>query len=385
LSTGGAVDVEALSKAGIMALTIGVAGSGSVAVNATGFGNVITNRVKAAISAGSKVTADGLVDLTAKDQSMIRSLGVSVAGSGAVAVGALIAANVITNTVVAEISGSTVTSGTALDVKATSDSSILSLAGGVAASGTVGVLVSLTGNVITGTTSALVSGSTLEVGGAMTIGAVEHVHYRRPGLRCGGGHCRGRRGLLRQCHRQYHRGPDQRLDPDRCRLAHVLAESSAIIRSLAVNVGAGAVGVNVNVLGNALTNHVRATVEDSDRHGRRGYRHFRPGSGPKQHSRLDHSGQYQADLEGILDDSPIDLDANILSATINVGAGAVGVNVALVGNLVINTTEARIDNSTVTSTTGKVALGSASNRASPRSTWAWAAAPWPWTWSATAT
>ncbi|MBV1719790.1 MAG: hypothetical protein KMY51_07260 [Desulfomicrobium sp.] len=359
-STGGAVDVDALSKAGIMALTIGVAGSGSVAVNATGYGNVITNRVKAAISAGSTVTADGLVDLTAKDQSMIRSLGVSVAGSGAVAVGALIAANVITNTVVAEISGSTVTSGGALGVAAISDSSILSLAGGVAASGTVGVLVSLTGNVITGETSALVSGSTLAVGGAMTTRAsntstIDALAFGVAAGTVGVGVAFSANVIVNTTEALISGST-----LTNAASLQVLAESSAIIRSLAVNVGAGAVGVNVNVLGNALTSIVQASVKDSTV----------TANGDIVISALDQApssipdwiipDQYQEDLESIFDDTPIDLNANILSATINVGAGAVGVNVALVGNLVINTTEAMIDNSAVTSTTGKVALDSAS-------------------------
>ena len=43
-STLGAIDMDAESKSSILALTIGVAGSGTVAVNATGFGNVIVNR-----------------------------------------------------------------------------------------------------------------------------------------------------------------------------------------------------------------------------------------------------------------------------------------------------------------------------------------------------
>ena len=44
-----------------------------------------------------------------------------------------------------------------------------------------------------------------------------------------------------------------------------------------------------------------------------------------------------------LNDSPIDLDANILSATVNVAGGGVAVNVALVGNLIVNTTKAMIE------------------------------------------
>jgi hypothetical protein len=83
------VFLNARSKAGIAALTVGVAGSGAVAVNATGFGNVITNSVTSTIKGASHVHAGGLADLTATDTSLVRSLAVSIAGS-AVGVGALI-------------------------------------------------------------------------------------------------------------------------------------------------------------------------------------------------------------------------------------------------------------------------------------------------------
>ena len=132
------------------------AGSGAVAVNATGFGNVITNTVNAVIEGGSTVTADDLVDLTAMDQSMIRSLGISVAGTGGVAVGALIGANVITNAVAAEISGSTVNAGSTLNLAAQSDADILGFTAGVAASGAGSGVLSLSANVITNTTNAAI-------------------------------------------------------------------------------------------------------------------------------------------------------------------------------------------------------------------------------------
>ncbi len=360
-STTGDIVLDSDAGSGIISMTVGVAGSGAVAVNATGFGNVIDNSVTSTISGTSTVKADGLVDLSATDQSRISSLGVSVAGSGAVAVGALIAANVITNTVVAEISGSTVTSGGTLGLAATSASNILSLAGGVAASGTVGVLVSLTGNVITCTTSALVSGSTLDVGGAMSIGAtnssvIDALSFGVAAGTVGVGVAFSANVIVTTTEALISGST-----VTNAASLEVSAESSAIIRSLAINVGAGAVGVNVNVLGNALTSNVLATVEDSTV----------TANGDIVISALDQAPgiipdwiiptQYQGDLTSILDDTPIDLDANILSATINVGAGAVGVNVALVGNLVVSTTEARIDNSTVTSTTGKVELDSASS------------------------
>ena len=99
------LNLSALSQNSIIALTVGVAGSGAVAVNATGYGDVITDTTAATITGGSIVDSAGAMGLTAHDQSNITSFGVGVAGTGAVAVSALLAANVVTNTVETEISG----------------------------------------------------------------------------------------------------------------------------------------------------------------------------------------------------------------------------------------------------------------------------------------
>ena len=153
-----------------MAATAGVAGSGAVAVNATGFGNVITETVAATISGNSTVTStSGSTGLTARNESHITSLAISVAGS-TVAIGGLIGANVITNTVEAEISGSSVAADTSLTLDAESTASILgltlSLAGGIGAVG-----ITLSANVISDTTEALIvdsgtAGAPVSAGGA---------------------------------------------------------------------------------------------------------------------------------------------------------------------------------------------------------------------------
>ena len=111
VSTSAGVTMSALSQNAIMAVTVGVAGSGTVAVNATGYGDVITNKVETQIIDGSTVKSGGATSLSAKDKSNITSLGLGVAGTGAVAVTALIAANVVSNTVESEISDSTVDTG----------------------------------------------------------------------------------------------------------------------------------------------------------------------------------------------------------------------------------------------------------------------------------
>ena len=83
-------------------------------------------------------------------------------GPGPSAVGALIGANVIANDIAAEVLGSSVTSGSTIDLIATNDSNVLGLSVGVAGSAAVAGLLSLTGNVISNTTVAtIVDGSGL--------------------------------------------------------------------------------------------------------------------------------------------------------------------------------------------------------------------------------
>ena len=142
------------SKAGILAISVGVGASGDLAIQGTAFGNVITNRTYASVTSGSTVAAGGQVALSASDDSSIRSIGLSIAASGSNAISGIIGANVITNEVTARIAGSTVTSGGALGLSALSDSDIMGFAGGVAASGSTSVQVTLAGNVVTNTTEA---------------------------------------------------------------------------------------------------------------------------------------------------------------------------------------------------------------------------------------
>ncbi len=175
VTAGGSVSLSATSNDAIMAATAGVAGSGAVAVNATGFGNVITETVAATISGNSTVTStSGSTGLTAQNESHITSLAVSVAGSS-VGVAALIGANVITNTVEAEISGSRVTAGTTLTLDAETTASILGLTASIAGGIGAGALT-LAVNVISDTTEALIvdSGTSLapvSAGGAITLTA----------------------------------------------------------------------------------------------------------------------------------------------------------------------------------------------------------------------
>ena len=75
------VDLDAQSKAGILAYTAGATVSLELSLNATGFGNVITNRVDASIKGGATVSAAKALDQSAADRSTVRSIGVSAAGN----------------------------------------------------------------------------------------------------------------------------------------------------------------------------------------------------------------------------------------------------------------------------------------------------------------
>ena len=289
--------------------------------------------------------------------STIRAIGIGVA-AGPVAVGVMAAGNLIVSTVDARVDASEVTSGTTLDITAISDSNIMAITGGVAA-GAVGVHVAFSANIITGfATAQVLSGSVLDAGGAITILAKNSstIDALSFGVAAGGvgvGVALSANVIVNWTEALI----SGSTVTDASSLS-VLSESSAIIRSLAVNVGAGGVAVNVSVLGNMVTNNVRSTVTGSTVTAAGDIVLSAQDLAPSIIPAWIVPDQYQADLDSCLEDSPIDLDANILSATVNVAGGGVAVNVALVGNLIVNTTKAMISSSTVTSTTGKVDLSS---------------------------
>ena len=88
---------------------------------------------------------------------MIRSAGISVAGTGGVAAGALIGANIIANVVVSEIAGATVDSAATISLTAENNADILAVSTGVAGSGAASTVLALTANVINNTTRAAIT------------------------------------------------------------------------------------------------------------------------------------------------------------------------------------------------------------------------------------
>ena len=359
-TAGGKVALDAESSAGIVAATVGVAGSGTVAVNATGFGNVITNTIEAIIKEGSHVTAAGLVDVKANDTSSIRSLGLSVAGSGVVSVGALIGANVITNTIAAQISGSIVSSGSTLNMDAESSTSILGFTTGVAGSGAVSVLVSLSANVITNTIKAgtVNEGATLsdvDATGAVTITAKDNstIDSLAIGVTGTGGVAVGV-AMAANVITNTVTAAVTGTTLDTSSTLALDAEESDIIRALAIGVsGSGGVAVQATALGNAVADSTQALISNSTVHAAGAVTLTAKDEAPGLLPTWAVPASTQSKIDSALSGSPIDATANILALNISVaGTGGVAVNGAFTGNVITNTVKADIINSDVTTTGG---------------------------------
>ena len=345
----GNVVVASESKAGIISLTVGVGASGAVAVNVTGFGNVIANRVESSIAGNSLVESGGNVTLRAEDSSTIRSLGLSIAGSGAVAVSVIIGANVVANTVSATIDGSAVEADGNLELSAEQKAAIYSFTGGVAASGAVGVQVSLAANVIANTTRAVITGSTIDAGGDVTLLAKDSSSIDAFAFGVAGsgavavGVALSANVIANTVTASIDGGSTVTAGGD----VNLTAESEAIIRAIALGIsGSGAVAVQVTAMGNAVANTVTAAISGSTVTAQGDVAlaasdiDIAPSAIPDWIVPADKMDEINDSLE----DSPIDLDANILALNLSIaGSGVVAVNGVLSGNVITNRVKAVID------------------------------------------
>lgn len=165
----GDVTLTAESSGEIVAAAIGFAGGGSggggVAVSVSAVGslglNFVDNKVEAAIIAGetasTQVTAGGDIKLSASDSRIIGagaggiSIGVGIGGTVGVSVGvaASVTASEVTSDVLSHITNATVTAGSDVDLSASSEATIRSLAMagslGVGGGGAVGVGIAAAG------------------------------------------------------------------------------------------------------------------------------------------------------------------------------------------------------------------------------------------------
>ncbi|QHE87193.1 leukotoxin LktA family filamentous adhesin [Hydrogenophaga sp. BPS33] len=170
LRTSGAVTVEAGMAGTIESIAAAGSGAGTVAVNGSNTTNSLTSTVKASVTDLTQHLASSAFDVLAKDQSTIRSLAGTVSGGGNAAVGAALALNFLGRTaadeaasklVLAEVSDSDLQVTGAVNVLARSDSTIQSMGVAAGGGGTFAVTGSNTTNILEDTISANWLGSSL--------------------------------------------------------------------------------------------------------------------------------------------------------------------------------------------------------------------------------
>ena len=115
------------------------------------------------------MSAGGPISLTANDASQIDALAFGVAVGGGAA-GMAVATNVIANTIEANIEDSTVQTSSTLSQTAESSSVIRTLVIGASAGG-FGLSVTVVGNLVTNTVEATITGSTVTAAGTVTLSA----------------------------------------------------------------------------------------------------------------------------------------------------------------------------------------------------------------------
>ncbi|MFY9853591.1 MAG: hypothetical protein WAK26_06920, partial [Terracidiphilus sp.] len=352
------VSLISQSEDKIISVTVGVGASGTVGVSALLFGNVITSSIESEMT-GSTVYSGGQMQLKASDDSSISSVGLSVAASGTVSVGAIVAANVVTNTVAAEIDGSTVNSGGALDLTALNDSTIYSFTGGVAASGVVGVQVSFAANVISNTTEAEIlndgaTASNVTSAGALTISATDAstIDALAFGVAGSGTVAVGVGMSANVITNTINAGIEGGSTVTSDSTIGVSAISESVIRGISLGVsGSGIVAVQVSVMGNVIANTVTAEISGSDVSAAGNISVDAEEKAPDTSVAPPNVGNEQSTLTSDVPSSsaaPINLDANILAVMVSVaGTGIVAVNGAFSGNVITDTVEASVVNSTV--------------------------------------
>ncbi|MFA5028798.1 MAG: hypothetical protein WC713_13085, partial [Candidatus Methylomirabilota bacterium] len=234
-----AEDITSVAVSAGISVDDGIAGSIAVFV--------LTGETRASLEGETgKITtinAGGDVTLSASDTSDLNTIAFTVAAAGKTAVGAAGAVNIITNTVVSEISGSTVTSGGDVSLSAISTPIIRSLGIGASGSGEKAVSVAVLGNVIVDTVNALITdGSTVTAAGDVTLTARDTAGF-----------------IL----------PTWMMDSEKqTELNDALTDSPIDLTSsiLAISVsiaGSGQKAVSVSAMGNVVTNDIRTEIAGS--------------------------------------------------------------------------------------------------------------------------
>ncbi|MEH2109077.1 DUF4347 domain-containing protein [Nostoc sp.] len=152
------VSLTATSTASIESIAVGGAGAGTAAVGGSVSVNIINTITDAHISNYATVKTANLINVLASDNSTIKAIAGQVSVGGTAGVGASVSTNYVKNQAQAYISGSQVTStNNGVTVQATLAPNIANITAGGAGAGTAAVGGSLTVNNINTATTAYIS------------------------------------------------------------------------------------------------------------------------------------------------------------------------------------------------------------------------------------
>lgn len=159
----GTVSVSADTSGAAYSLGGALAVGGTAGIGAASSVNDIGGRTRAVVENAALGSASAL-SIDAANRSLVRTAAVSGAGAGTAAVAGSVTTNLIRSDTQASLTDSTLHNALAdVKVSARDERSIDSLAGGAAVGGSVGVGAAVAYNDIGGTTSAVVSGSALDL------------------------------------------------------------------------------------------------------------------------------------------------------------------------------------------------------------------------------
>ncbi len=168
----GRVDVEAANAARILSGAVAAGAANNVAIQGSVGWSMIDNHAEAALREGS--VQAGIVQVAASNESRIHTLAGAVAGSGTAAIGAAINVATIGDTTLGEVDGTALEVSTALDVSAASAATTKTLAIAGALGGTASIAGSNTTNLIDTITEARLRGVTGQgsgITGAVSVSA----------------------------------------------------------------------------------------------------------------------------------------------------------------------------------------------------------------------
>jgi hypothetical protein len=271
LEAAGLIRIEATDSSTIDSISGGAAGAGVLA-----FGVAISNndlrRIATANVTSSQITSSaGRIELSADSDPEIQALAVGAAGAGTGALGGSTTNNTITSVVDASIRQSPNVAGAlGVSMDATDKSTIKSLAGSAAGAGVVGLGIADSSNEITSIVSARVDESTI----IASAGSIEQLGQSDSSILSGAIALAGA-GIVALTGSDARNEITAELDVHLASGSHaeardaitLVAKNDAVIKSLAGGLaGAGVVGVAGAFGKNTITSNVGVLIDDSAAH-----------------------------------------------------------------------------------------------------------------------